>query len=362
MRVKKHFLRRLGHPVDRPLRTMGYRDFTGNADWRENLVSFTSLLWHPKRRRVTCGLTAFNNDLMYEFDPASGAFHSLGFQPLAERFEIKIHRSLAYDRNGNVYGATACLHREDQRQEGAGGRIFHYDFERRTYDFLGIPVPQDYIQTITLDEARGLIYGVSYPVFEFFVFDLKQRAVRFRQYMGSAPHIMALDDAGCVWSTWNTRTHNLFKYDPDANQVIYYNHSLIAGQGADLMYPGAGPIDMMLNGGDGFLYVGCTTGDLLRLEPSSAKVEYLGRPTPERRLPALEIGPDNRLYGIAGFYGRCHLFAYDRQRRSFEDFGLIQDGEDHLYIGHDICIGAGVIYAGETDTEERAGYLWECAL
>ena len=363
MKVVKHVMRKLGHPVSRPLRTMGYRDFTSNDDWKNNLISFTSLAYHPERKTVVCGMTSFNNELMVEFDPAKGTFTDLGYRPEAEKFEIKIHRSLHLDRKGNAYGATACLHREDQRLEAKGGRIFYYDFETKKYDFLGIPVPHDYIQTITVDEDRGLIYGVTYPVFEFFAFDIRTRTVKFRQYMGSAPHIMALDDKGGVWSTWNTRTHNLFRYDPDTNTVQYFNHSLMPGQGADLMYPGAGPIDMMLNGGDGLLYVGCATGDLLRIHPETAEVEYLGRPTPERRMPALEVGPDGRIYGISGFYGKCHLFAYDREKRNFEDFGLITDGEDQLYIGHDICFAEGNrIFAGETDTEERAGYLWECIL
>ena len=363
MKVVKHVMRKLGHPVSRPLRTMGYRDFTSNEDWKNNLISFTSLAYHPERKTVICGMTSFNNDLMVEFDPAGGSFKDLAYGREAEKFEIKIHRSLHLDRKGNAYGATACLHREDQRLEAKGGRIFYYDFEAGKYDFLGIPVLHDYIQTITVDEERGLIYGVTYPVFEFFAFDIRARTVRFRQYMGSAPHIMALDDKGGVWSTWNTRTHNLFRYDPDTNSVQYFNHSLMPGQGADLMYPGAGPIDMMLNGGDGLLYVGCATGDLLRIHPETAEVEYLGRPTPERRMPALEVGPDGRIYGISGFYGKCHLFAYDREKRNFEDFGLITDGEDQLYIGHDICFAEGNrIFAGETDTEERAGYLWECVL
>jgi hypothetical protein len=80
-------------------------------------------------------------------------------------------------------------------------------------------------------------------------------------------------------------------------------------------------------------------------------------------MPALEIGPDGRIYGIAGFYGQCHLFAYDRKLRSFEDFGLISDGIDEIYIGHDISFtGENKIFAGETDTEKRAGYLWECTV
>ena len=103
MKVRKYILRKLGHPVTRPLRTMGYRDFTSNDDWKENLISFTSLAYHPQRKRVICGMTSFNNDLMYEFDLKNGSFIDLGYRPLAERFEIKIHRSLHLDRQGIIY-------------------------------------------------------------------------------------------------------------------------------------------------------------------------------------------------------------------------------------------------------------------
>ena len=89
-------------------------------------------------------MTAFDCDLMYSFDPAAATFKNLGYQAVAEKFEIKIHRSLHLCKDGKIVGATACLHREDQREEGQGGRIFIYDPEKGTYDFLPIPVPQDY--------------------------------------------------------------------------------------------------------------------------------------------------------------------------------------------------------------------------
>lgn len=361
MNVTAHVLRDTSRPVPVPLNTLGWREFTADPDWKRNLVSTTSLLWHPERKRLVCGLTSFDTDVMYEFDPANGSFHSLDYPSVSEPFEIKIHRSLDLARDGSVYGATACLHREDQRDEAPGGRIFRYDFQRGAYDMLGTPVPRDYIQTITLDEARGLIYGVTYPVFNFFVFDLVARRTRCCHYVGSAPHLMALDDGGCVWSTWSPRTHHLFKYDPDADRMHFFRHG-VSGGGAGLMYPGAGPIDMMLNGGDGYLYVGLTTGDLVRIEPQSAEVEYLGKPSPETRLPALEVGPDGRLWGICGFLGRCRLFAYDRQERTFEDFGPIRDSASGLpiYIAHDMAFADdGRLFVGETDTTDRAGYLWE---
>jgi len=83
--------------------------------------------------------------------------------------------------------------------EAPGGRIFRYSFDERSYDFLGIPVPNDYIQTIALDEEEGLIYGITYPVFNFFAYDIRKKTNRYHQYVGSASHMMALDDDGCVW-------------------------------------------------------------------------------------------------------------------------------------------------------------------
>jgi len=364
MKIAAHVLRDTKEPVPVPLNTLGWRDFTANPDWKRNLISTTSLVWHAGRNRLVCGLTSFDTDIFYEFDPAASEFHSLDYPSVSEPFEIKIHRSLVLANDGSLYGATACLHREDQRYEAPGGRIFRYDFESGSYDFLGIPVPHDYIQTITLDEKRGLIYGVTYPVFDFFVFDLTERRTRYRHHVGSAPHVMAIDDAGCIWSTWSPRTHNLFKYDPDADRMHFFDHS-VSGGSAGLMYPGAGPIDMMINGGDGFLYVGLTTGDLVRLEPGSARVEYLGKPSAETRLPAMEVGPDGRIWGICGFLGKCRLFAYDRESGSFEDLGPIRESQTDLpiFIAHDMAFaGEDRIFVGETDTTDRAAYLWEIRL
>ena len=367
MKVTSYRLRELSAPVGVSLSTLGYRDFTGNPDWKRNLISFTSLQWHPARRRLYCGMTAFDCDLMVEFDPAAGTFRDLGFMRVAEKFEIKIHRSLHLLRDGRIVGATACLHREDQRAEGHGGRVFIYDPEKETYDFLPIPVPLDYIQTITVDEDRQLLYGFSYPVFNFFVMDLKTRAVRRCDYMGSIPHIVALAPDGGYWATWNCRTHNLFRYDPDRDKIDFKQYALPhTKESCGLMYPGAGPIDGMALGSDNMLYIGEASGHLDRLDPRTGKVEDLGRPVGEEtRIPALETGPDGRLYGIAGFRERCHFFAFDPATGKTENFGMIVDGADGtpLFIGHDIAmLDAKTVFVGETDTSDRAGRLWRCDL
>ncbi|MFH1709422.1 MAG: hypothetical protein ABIF71_16105 [Planctomycetota bacterium] len=388
MKVIAHRLREISHPVHRMLSELGYRDFVADEDWRHNLISTTSVEYMPARRTVMCGLTSFANDLMYEFDLATGKFISLNYQKVSEKFEIKIHRSLHCMRDGRVMGATACLHREDQRLEAPGGRIFLVNPATREYDFLGIPVPRDYIQTITVDEDRGLVYGFTYPVFNFFVFDIATRKCRRVDYMGSLPHIVALDDCGGYWATWSNRTHNLFHYNPDTDVIKFYDHSFpMTPKSCNLMVPdvgpivpvansgqvrpqkrwpsfGGGPIDSMVNGGDGYLYIGESFGNLDRLDPKTGEIVNLGKPTEHTRLAAMEVGADGRLYGVSGFFGICHLFAYDTKRGKFEDFGQIVDSQSGvpLFIGHDMCfVGDRRIIIGETDTADRAGYLWECA-
>ncbi|KKN02285.1 hypothetical protein LCGC14_1119310, partial [marine sediment metagenome] len=50
-------------------------------------------------------------------------------------------------------------------------------------------------------------------------------------YVGSISHISALDDGGCFWSTWNRRTHYLYKHDPRTGEVAFFDHGLGVGQG-----------------------------------------------------------------------------------------------------------------------------------
>jgi hypothetical protein len=182
--------------------------------------------------------------------------------------------------------------------------------------------------------------------------------------VGSITHISALDDDGCLWGTWDPTQHNLFKYDPAQQRIIYFDHGLPEGAAmSNIMYPGAGPVDCMINGGDGYLYVGTTGGTLLRLNPKTADVTYLGRPYPSRRMPGLKIWRDGLLLGVVGDSELSYVFVYDRETGRFQDLGPIVDTTSGLalYRTHDLAfLDERRIYVAETDVPSRSGYLWEC--
>jgi hypothetical protein len=332
----------------------------------ENYVAFVSLLYHPAEQRLYCGVTAFDCNILARFNPATKQFEKFDYRPISEPFEVKVHRSLELASDGTIYGATACLHGVDKRKEAPGGWLFKIKPGADRPEKIAIPIANDYIQTITLDEKRKLIYGLTYPVFNFFVYHLDTGEVENHGYMGSITHISAIDDAGCFWSTWDVVNHNLFKYDPATRKIAFFQHGVPNGRKeSNMMYPGAGPVDCMINGGDGYIYIGTTGGSLCRLNPKTAEVTYLGKPSPATRMPGLLVWRDSLLMGTMGDENAGCLFAYDRDNGKFIHLGNIVDSKDKLplYRTHDLRLAnPSLAYVAETDTPGRSGYLWECEI
>ncbi|MCF7837224.1 MAG: hypothetical protein K9N49_01195 [Candidatus Marinimicrobia bacterium] len=341
----------------------GTRDWTD--DMKRDYVAFCSLLWHPGEQRLFCGVTAMDSNVLAKFNPATGRFEPLDYRPIAESFEVKVHRSLELGADGTVYGATSCLYGLDQRRLAPGGALFRIP-PGGTPQKLAVPLPHDYIQTITLDDQRGLIYGLTYPVFNFFVYHLATGEVENHGFMGSITHISAIDDDGGFWSTWDNVHHYLFRYDPATRDITYFRHGLPNAKAeANMMYPGAGPVDCMINGGDGFLYIGTTGGQLCRLNPKTAEVTYLGKPAATTRLPGLVLWHDSLLLGAAGDNEGGCIFSYDRETGAFRLLGPVHDAQSNrtLFRVHDLRLADKThAFVAETDVPDRSGYLWECEL
>ncbi|HOG45403.1 MAG TPA: hypothetical protein PLJ35_03105 [Anaerolineae bacterium] len=331
---------------------------------RDHWISFTALDWNTAEQCLYVGLTAFDSDLLWRFWPESGAFESLGFQHITDDPQgVKIHRGLTPDGEGGYFFGAAAMPDLDERNDAPGGGVYHYRSGR--FEALGIPVAHDYVQNIEVDLERRRMYGVTYPVIQFFDYDYAQRQTVFSFFTGSHFHESGLDDEGYFWGTWAARRgHCLFRYHPSTGRPEFFSEP-IPNLDPDHIFnfPMNGPIDSFINGGDGYLYFGTTLGELYRLDPKTGQHTLLGKPSSGIRLSGLVLGPEGKLLGSYGAYDETGLFLYDRASGQFEDLGAMRDEQATCFMVHDIAWDGGTrLFAAETDNMDRCSYLWEATL
>lgn len=333
------------------------------AEVRKRRYSITCMAFHPGRGSIFCGVTNTGMNILHEFSLKSGKFRSTGFQKFGEDNEVKIHKGLWLDEQENaLYFGTATLSDIPKLIEAPGGKLVRYDIDAKKFENLGIPVTGSYIQATNYDKQRQLMYSFSIWDLNFSVWSLKKNKLRRTHPMGSIVHIAGVDDDGGIWGTYAVNKHAFFRYDPDKDSFTCPPDCALpsARKAANLMYAGAGPVDSMINGGDGLMYVGSAMGELYSLDPKTFEIQYLGRPFPANRMPSLVIGADGLIYGVGGDDNATSVFRYDRQSRAFEVLGRVAAGDITCYRPHELLIVGRTAYVGETDNPKRSGYLWEC--
>jgi streptogramin lyase len=183
-------------------------------------------------------------------------------------------------------------------------------------------------------------------------------------FIDSMPHRIAADDNGCVWGTY-TDINRFFKYDPDADRMDLLDFGP-PGVSADFDPANQwNAIDSVINGGDGYIYMGTVAGALCRLDPRVPEVTYLGKPVASGRMSDMLVGPDGLLYLGAGALHMTCIVTFDRRRGLFTNYGLIRDQAKNVtdFVVHQMTMTSdGIIYCGETDQPIRSAYLWECVL
>jgi hypothetical protein len=347
----------------------------GRSNWKRDWISFDCLLADDRRNAVLCGLTRLNNDIFWVFDRGTGEFRSLEYPKIADRFDAKFHRSLVRDRSGTIWAATALLHEIDLYDAAPGGAIVRFDPETKELAVVGRPLPHLYIQSLQIDNQRGLLYGQTYTPEMFFVYHMESGECRVLGPLGSGVAMgqseqLAIDRRGAVWGccalgrpwayTRGPNEFRLWRYHPDEARRQFFNYGLPALGNRQAFVK----VDGACTGPDGAVYMGSTEGTLCRIDPDSFQVELVGKPAAGNRLTGMAGGPDRRLYGSCGRDGAANLFRYDPRNKELTDLGPIFDPEcaEQAWQVHDMTITSdGTIYVGENDVPHRSGYLWEIA-
>jgi hypothetical protein len=351
-------------------RTWTFEDLQASPEWREKWISFDVVHCDAERGVVWCGIASMANDILSSYEPATERFRSLGFAKVGDRFDCKIHKGFEDDGEGNFLFGTASLHDPNQQEEALGGKLVRFDPRTEKFEILAVPVPRQYIQNIAFDQARGLIYGMTFPMEYLFRHDINSGRTRILGHVGGGqfmgqPHYPVVAPDGTLWAAWGrsqawvmrpTSNSCLLRYHPDEDRV----HYLTAGpvQHGD---PSAA-IDSLAVGVNGELYVGSVGGFLYRHRPGSDKLTPLGTPGHGSRMAHLTHGPDGRLYGVHGSYGNTVAFAYDTGRSEFEIISSLRDEEsgEVCHCAHSVSVSLdGRIFVGENDNPNRSSYLWE---
>ncbi|HYF48624.1 MAG TPA: hypothetical protein VEJ63_04430 [Planctomycetota bacterium] len=355
-----------------------YDDFLRRKEWKEDWISFDGVVYHRPTQRVYCGITSFAGDIFKAYDIARGEFVDLGFQHVGDKYDAKFHRSMELTRDGkSLFVATALLHDIDRYFDAPGGSIYRHDIASGKTQKLCTPIPHCYIQSIALDERRGLIYSMHFTPEYLSRYDVNSGKTKILGLIGSGITFgqgenLVIDDDGCVWSGWTaTRAWQsspgpdacrLCKYDPHEDRMHFFSRGLPRADGEY----GNSRVEGLFDLGTGCLYASAGNGSLYRLNPRTGECVLLGTPIADRRsrLTSLLRHKDGFAYGITGRDGECRLLRFDIHREKYELGDAIIDSSGvAMYQCHDITITPeGVLYAGENDHPQRSSYLWEITL
>lgn len=353
-----------------------YDDFLADEHWRKEWISFDGVVHHRGNNRVYCGITSFNADIFWAWDRDSESWVDCGFGEAGNSYDAKFHRSMQLTADGStLYTATALLHDVDRYHDAPGGGIFAHDIASGRTRKLGVPLPHVYIQSIALDEARGVIYSMHFTPERLSAFDLKTGKARDLGAIGSGMFMaqgenVLLDDDGCAWCGWGaTRAWQNFhgpdaarlcKFDPRQDRIVFYKTGLPRRDGSQ----GFAKVEGLFNLGGGGLHASADNGSLYRIDTDTAHATYLGTPIADRpsRLTNLVRHSDGCAYGVTGRDGDCRVLRFDPRDGRYELIGdrISDESGEALFQVHDVALTAdGVLYAGENDVPHRSGWLWE---
>ena len=361
-----------------------------------NCSAITSLVTAPSGKIY--GATSGDVSYLFVYDPKINKVRHLGRLTGHEG----VYHSLVMDRQGHLYIGTGknvleqveissqtgpgryavinSLWNDIQRQYDGykGGHLLRYDPGKNDgkvclpgWDCpvtdLGVPVAGDSIYALTIDQDRNIIYGLTYPHGHIFKYEI--RGGKFRDlgetnkevvFHGperdwrTLPRALVCDDSGRVFTSGSGGFLHCYK---PGDRTLTVTDIRIPGEYYPVQaYKGYPTVEYFVKDSNGLIYGASCDGYLFSFEPHRMRLSNLGKPRVTRRIRALAIGGDGKVYIIAGErIEPCRLFSYNPQCGVFSDLGVIAVDRSPYYswrADQFECMTTGpdgTIYMGESD-------------
>lgn len=360
-----------------------------------------ALLSHSNGR--VYGATSGKQSNLFSYDAMTNKVYPLG--EIAS--EEGVHQSIVEGKNGLMYFGTGrnqlnllTLSRdipygrrtiENKLWEDikgyytgyAGGRLFVYDPASGDKDVylpeskakvvdLGIPVPGNSIYAMTINDAKDKIYGITYPDAIFFEYDLITKVfinhgewLNTRCYSGperswrSVPRSIVCARDGRVYSSGDAGLISYF--DPQSEKIVRTDMRLPGEYWETQNYDGYPVAEQLIVKDENTIYGSNSDGFIFKIELPEAKLKVLGKPRVERRVRAMTMGKDDRLYMICGEKDNvCRMFSYNTvDDEGFLDYGVLGVDRSPYYAKiayqfDSMCTATdGTIFIGESDRRAK---------
>lgn len=294
---------------------------------------------------------------------------------------LTLSREIPYGRRTIEYQLWDDI--KNKYKDFEGGRIYLYDPKQGDDDTymqesvaqltdLGIAVPGNSIYAMAINQQKDKIYGISYPDAIFFEYDLATNRYKnygewmtMKSYPGperswrGVPRSLICMPDGKVYSSGDDGLICFF--DPETEKISP-THLRIPGEYWETQnYNGFPVVEQLIIYQDSCILGGTSDGFVFKVNTVEEKMENLGKPRVERRVRAMALGKNERLYMICGEKDNvCRMFSYDLPgNQGFIDYGVLGVDRSPYYakIGYQfdaMCAAEdGTIFIGESDRRAK---------
>lgn len=362
----------------------------------------TSLLSHSNGK--VYGATSGKQSYLFVYDYLTNKVYPLGQIPGSKG----IHNSLVEGADGLIYIGTGLdeltlLNLTKDMPQGRrmieiqlwedikgrykdfeGGHLYEYNpkegdgkvylpEDKASVTDLGTAVKGNSVYAMTFDKTSGKIYGISYPDALFYEYDTKGKIFRnhgpwlsTKCYSGperswrSVPRSLICLPDGKVISSGDNGL--IFCFDPITGKIQETTLRIPGEYWITQKYDGYPVVEQLLFDDTGNLTGSTSDGFLFKVDFNSGKLIVLGKPMVERRVRAMTLGKDGRVYMICGEKDNvCRMFSYDLSGKDegFKDYGVLGVDRSPYYakIGYQfdsMCTAEdGTVFIGESDRRAK---------